>query len=231
MSPPSTPDRDEINVNAVVSYNLRAIRQRRGLTQDQVAERLAVLTGHLLTQASISAMERGPDGQRRRRFDAHDLYMLSAVFEVPITYFFIPPPAMNGAELAHTHRPLHDLVVALLGRERQLPDMHDRVAELDDPQKAAGITAGLAGSNDALPPTGRDHYRAWRDRRLAEITRTCDGLDNAVQVLGAFLDQLRQLGIRNFLTGTEGTPPMASADPHDHFVAFDPTPPPRPPLD
>lgn len=55
-----------IDVNAVVSYNVRVIRERRGWTQ-QVAERLAVLTKHLLPQASISAMERAFDGERRRR--------------------------------------------------------------------------------------------------------------------------------------------------------------------
>ena len=51
----------------------KAIRERRGWTQQDVAERLARLTGHRLPQASISAMERGFDGDRRRRFDAHEL--------------------------------------------------------------------------------------------------------------------------------------------------------------
>ncbi len=81
-----------LDVNAVVSYNLRTIRQRQGWTQEGVAQRLGQLTGHELPQASISAMERGFDGTRRRRFDAHELYLLSVVFGVPIMYFFIPPP-------------------------------------------------------------------------------------------------------------------------------------------
>ena len=80
-----------VDANAVVSYNLRVIRERYGWTQQAVAERLSRLTGHQLPQASISAMERGFDGDRRRRFDAHELYLLSEVFEVPMAYFFAPP--------------------------------------------------------------------------------------------------------------------------------------------
>ena len=53
-----------LDVNAVVSYNLRTIRQRQGWTQEGVAQRLGQLTGHELPQASISAMERGFDGSR-----------------------------------------------------------------------------------------------------------------------------------------------------------------------
>jgi transcriptional regulator with XRE-family HTH domain len=83
-----------LDVNAVVSYNVKAIRERRGMTQQQVADRLAVLTGHQLPQASISAMERGFDGERRRRFDAHELYLLSVVFDVPVTYFLGLPASM-----------------------------------------------------------------------------------------------------------------------------------------
>ncbi len=69
-APPKEPA--GLDVNAVVSYNVKAIRERRGMTQQAVADRLAQLTGHRLPQASISAMERGFDGERRRRFDAHE---------------------------------------------------------------------------------------------------------------------------------------------------------------
>ena len=82
---------------------MKAIRERRGWTQQSVAERLGRITGHQLPQASISAMERGFDGERRRRFDAHELYFLSVVFDVPIAYFFVPPPG-TGFEHAGRHR-------------------------------------------------------------------------------------------------------------------------------
>ena len=111
-----------LDVNAVVSYNLRTIRQRQGWTQEGVAQRLAQLTGHELPQASISAMERGFDGNRRRRFDAHELYLLSVVFNVPILYFFLPPPKDDREDryLADTERPVGELYAAVLGEEWQL---------------------------------------------------------------------------------------------------------------
>src|SRR5437764_120070 len=118
--PAPPPEPPGLDVNAVVSYNLRAIRERRGFTQQHVADRLATLTGHQLPQASISAMERGFDGERRRRFDAHELYLLSVVFNVPITYFLIPSPSDQDVALADTGRPVADLYRALLGTDDQL---------------------------------------------------------------------------------------------------------------
>ena len=129
--PPKPAEPPGLDVNAVVSYNLRAIRERRGMTQQQVADRLAQLTGHLLPQASISAMERGFDGERRRRFDAHELYLLSVVFEVPIAYFFIPPPDTGVGELADTRRPIAELWRSLLGTDDQLDPLDDRLAEIN----------------------------------------------------------------------------------------------------
>src|SRR3954463_288367 len=120
-SEPAAPEEPPgLDVNAVVSYNVKAIRERRGMTQQLVADALARLTGHLLPQASISAMERGFDGERRRRFDAQELYLLSQVFAVPIVFFFLPPPDTGMRELADTHRPIPELYVSVLGREHEL---------------------------------------------------------------------------------------------------------------
>ena len=119
-----------LDVNAVVSYNVKAIRERRGWTQQSVAERLGRLTGHQLPQASISAMERGFDGDRRRRFDAHELYLLSVAFDVPIAYFFVPPPGTGFGLLTDTRRPVAELYMALLGKDHQLPPLDDRLAEI-----------------------------------------------------------------------------------------------------
>lgn len=104
---PMSTTRDEVpatlDLNAVVAFNIRAIRLVRGLTQDQVADRLAEFTGHRLPQASISQMERSfVDRKRRRLFNAHDLYLLSKVFDVPIVYFFLPPPACLDQRVANT---------------------------------------------------------------------------------------------------------------------------------
>src|SRR6266508_3513733 len=132
------PWKEGMDVNAIVSYNVKAARERRGMTQEDVAEGLAQLTGHQLPQASISAMERGFDGERRRRFDAHELYLLSVVFNVPIAYFFIPPPGTGFGELADTRRPIAELWRSLLGTEDQLDAVDARLAEIkiDNPDAA-----------------------------------------------------------------------------------------------
>src|SRR5438067_13372439 len=117
-----------MDVNAVVSYNVKVVRERRGMTQEDVADGLARLTGHRLPQASISAMERGFDGERRRRFDAHELYLLATVFDVPIVYFFIPPPSEGLPELAATRRHLSELYAAVPGRDEQLIEKDEPLA-------------------------------------------------------------------------------------------------------
>ena len=45
-------------MDSIVSYNVKAARERRGMTPEDLAEGLARLTGHRLPQALISAMER-----------------------------------------------------------------------------------------------------------------------------------------------------------------------------
>lgn len=198
MSPPDQPP--GLDVNAVVSYNVRAIRERRGITQQQVADRLAQLTGHQLPQASISAMERGFDGERRRRFDAHELYLLSVVFNVPITYFFLPPPT-GPDELADTHRPVSELYRALLGTDDQLDAVDARLAEIriENPEAADEILSAIFGP-DAAAQNWHEHFRTWRKKRLREIeVEYGDQLDEVAEFLGEFAQKIRALGPAGYL--------------------------------
>lgn len=202
-----------MDVNAVVSYNLKAIREKRGWTQEDVAAGLARLTGHRLPQASISAMERGYDGDRRRRFDAHELYLLSMVFGVPIVYFFLPPPDTKMRELVDTHRPISELYVSVLGREYQLDDFDERLAHLNltNPAEVDDIAAAIFGSKEAAAQNWHDHYRTWRKKRLAEMARTYgDKLDEVAEFLGKFANQITQLGPTSYL--------QAMAHKHDEDV-------------
>lgn len=190
-----------MDVNAVVSYNLRSIRERRRMTQQAVAEGLAQLTGHLLPQASISAMERGFDGDRRRRFDAHELYLLSVVFDVPIAYFFLPPPGAGFDVLADTGRPVAELYVALLGRDAQLGDFDERLADvnLNNPEQVDSVLAALFGADEAAR-NWHDHFRTWRKKRLAELAKTYgDDLDRVAEFLGRFAEQIQTMGPTGYL--------------------------------
>ncbi len=190
-----------LDVNAVVSYNVRAIRERRGMTQTGVAERLAQLTGHLLPQASISAMERGFDGERRRRFDAHELYLLSAVFDVPIAYFFIPPPGMTGVELADTRRPVAELYRSLLGTDAQLVEMDRRLDDIKilNPDGTDDVLTALFGA-DAGAGNWHQHFRTWRAERLREVEREYGAqLDEVADFLADFAAKIKALGPSGFL--------------------------------
>lgn len=197
-----------LDVNAVVSYNLRAIRERRGLTQQGVAEALARLTGHRLPQASISAMERGYDGDRRRRFDAHELYLLSVVFDVPIAYFFLPPATALHHELADTHRPIVELYRALLGTDHQLADLDDRLADIRiaNPDANDDVLAAIFGT-DHTPGNWHTHFRAWRRSRLREVERQYgDRLTEVADVLADFATKIRTLGPAAYLQAASHRP-------------------------
>jgi transcriptional regulator with XRE-family HTH domain len=190
-----------LDVNAVVSYNLKAIRERQGWTQQGVAERLGQLTGHTLPQASISAMERGFDGDRRRRFDAHELYLLSVLFEVPIAYFFLPPPGTSTSQLADTGQPVTELYAALLGEEWQLAPLDERLAEigLKNPEEADQALVAIFGAKYA---TGawHDHFRIWRKKRLRQVERQYgDRLDEVADFLADFAAKIKAVGPKTYL--------------------------------
>jgi transcriptional regulator with XRE-family HTH domain len=190
-----------LDVNAVVSYNFKAIRERQGWTQQGVAERLGQLTGHTLPQASISAMERGFDGDRRRRFDAHELYLLSVLFDVPIAYFFLPPPGTSTSQLADTGQPVTELYAALLGEEWQLAPLDERLAEigLKNPEEADQALVAIFGAKYA---TGawHDHFRIWRKKRLRQVERQYgDRLDEVADFLADFAAKIKAVGPKTYL--------------------------------
>jgi transcriptional regulator with XRE-family HTH domain len=208
QAPTPAPEPPGLDVNAVVSYNVKAIRERRGITQQQVADRLAQLTGHQLPQASISAMERGFDGERRRRFDAHELYLLSVVFNVPIAYFFIPPPGTGLGELADTRRPIPELWRSLLGTDDQLDAVDARLAEIkiDNPDEADEVLAAIFGPEGAAR-NWHQHFRTWRRRRLREIeVEYGDRLDEIAEVLADFAAKVKALGPAGYLRSTSHRP-------------------------
>lgn len=79
--------------NQVVAHNVARARALRGWTQDQAAEELAPYLGAKLSGASFSAMERSASSPLRiKQFSADDLLALSRGFDLPIGFFFTPPP-------------------------------------------------------------------------------------------------------------------------------------------
>jgi transcriptional regulator with XRE-family HTH domain len=193
-----------MDVNAVVSYNLKAIRERYGWTQQQVADRLARITGHKLPQASISAMERGFDGERRRRFDAHELYLFSVVFDVPIAYFFLPPPGAMGVPLVDTGTAAVTLYTAILGNDDQLEAIDERLEQmgLKVPRDLDAVMATILGG-DPASMNWYDHFRTWRKNRIALLAREySDQLDEVADVLADFAAKIKTFGPHGYLQAT-----------------------------
>jgi hypothetical protein len=79
--------------NQIVAYNVAKARALRGWTQEQAAEALAPYLGAKLSGPSFSGLERSAwTVNRIKQFSADDLLALSRGFDLPIGFFFTPPP-------------------------------------------------------------------------------------------------------------------------------------------
>ena len=204
-APPPSPS---VDLNQVVAYNVRAARELRGFTQDDFADRLEPYLGQRLTQASVSAIERAFDGERRREFDAQELLTFALVFDLPIIWFLLPPPGDHRL-MRNTTRPLDELYAHLLGRPDQLQPVYDRLRELgvNDPTSTEDTVEKITGE----PSTTRQW--SYKERRkellLALLDQHGDTFDTAIDDLGRVIDHLRHVGIRGFLA--ENTDDFATA--------------------
>ncbi|MDQ3569254.1 MAG: helix-turn-helix transcriptional regulator [Actinomycetota bacterium] len=147
--------------NQVVAYNLMRARQLRGWTQEQAAAALEPYLGLRWSKASFSQAERSVAGRFVRQFDADEVVAFARGFELPITWFYMPPPPWKddapvklttpdarrfGTELAL----LVDLVFGDDSHHRQL--LEERLREfldqlgpdrLTQAQERIGATAAL----------------------------------------------------------------------------------------
>ena len=188
----------EADLNEVVAYNFKAARELRGLTQEETAQLLERSLGQRLPQASISAIERAYEGDRRREFDAHEILAFALAFDLPLVWFFLPPPG-DTRRLYHTSNYVAELYGAVFGREDQLGPVYDRLRQLgiDDPAAAARTVEALTGRPS---PARQDSYRQRRkEMLLALLDQYSDGVDKAADELGAFFDHLRLVGVRGLV--------------------------------
>ena len=186
------------DLNEVVAYNFKAARELRGLTQEETAQLLERFLGQRLPQASISAIERAYEGDRRREFDAHEILAFALAFDLPLVWFFLPPPG-DTRRLSHTSSYVSELYGVVFGREDQLGPVYDRLRQLgiDEPAAAARTVEVLTGRPS---PARQDSYRQRRKQMLlALLDQYGDGVDRAADELGAFFDHLRLVGVRGLV--------------------------------
>jgi transcriptional regulator with XRE-family HTH domain len=181
-----------------VAYNVRTARELRGWTQEQFAARMEPYLGQRLTQASVSAIERAWDGERRREFDAHELLVFAMVFDLPMLWFLLPPPGDHRL-MRGTTRQVDELYSWLLGRPDQLDPVFARLREhgITEPSSTDEAVERITGT-----PSWARHW-SYRERRkellLALLDEHADSFDTAVDELGRLVDHLRQVGIRGFV--------------------------------
>jgi transcriptional regulator with XRE-family HTH domain len=188
----------QADLNEVVAYNFRAARELRGWTQEETAEALGPLLGQRLPQASISAIERAYEGDRRREFDAQEILAFALAFDLPLIWFFLPPPA-DHRTVHRTSKIVSELYGIVFGEERQLGPVYDRLRLLgiDEPSEAARTVETLTGQ----PSSARQ--ASYRERRkqllLALLDQYGDQVDQSAEEMGAFFDHLRLVGVRGLV--------------------------------
>jgi transcriptional regulator with XRE-family HTH domain len=193
-NPAPTP---EVNLNQVVAYNFRAARELRGWTQEETADQLEPYLGMRLTQASISAIERAWDGDRPREFDAHETLAFALAFDLPLIWFYLPPPE-DRRHLDRAHKRINQLYEIVLGREDQLEALYQRLRDLGirEPTERERLMEAITGEK----PLSRTTYREHRKRLLtALLDDYSDNLDQLADEYGQFFDHLRAVGIRGFI--------------------------------
>lgn len=119
-----------IDANQIVGANFRLARELRGWTQEEAARELAPYLGQVLPKASISAIERVLDRDRRRVFNAQELVAFCLGFDLPIWWFLLPVPGSDTMRLDGTEEPASNLLSIILGRNDQLELLRDRVGQL-----------------------------------------------------------------------------------------------------
>ncbi len=198
VPPPPPSSAHAADLNEIVAYNFRLARELRGWTQEEAAQALEPLLGQRLPQASISAIERAYEGERRREFDAQEILAFALAFDLPLVWFFLPPPA-DHRTLHRTSNIVSELYGLVFGREDQLGPVYDRLRQLgiDEPSEVDRTIENLTGK----PSRSRqDSYRQRRKEMLiALLDQYTDDVDRAADEIGTFFDHLRQVGIRGLV--------------------------------
>jgi hypothetical protein len=187
------------DLNEIVAYNFRLARELRGWTQEYTAERLEPLLGRRLPQAGISAIERAYGGEHRREFDAQEIFAFSLAFDLPMLWFFLPPPG-DHRTLLRSSNIVSELYGIVFGQDDQLEPVYERLRRLgiDDPTEVDRTIENISGQ------PSRARHLSYRQRRkemlLALLDEYSDEVDKAADEVGQFFDHLRQVGIRGFVS-------------------------------
>ena len=191
---------DAVDMNQVVSYNFARARALRGWTQEETARVLERFTGQRLPQASISAIERTYDGgDKRREFDAQEIFVFSRAFELPLIWFFLPPDD-DRRPIRQAGENLDQLFEVILGRPDQVEALVARFRELGFKEPDADDVGWERLTGQKTARQLYDYRTRRKELLLALLDEWSDDLDRAVEDLARVFDHLRLVGIRGLVT-------------------------------
>ena len=130
----------DLDPDLLVSWNLRRARELRGWTQAQATEQLDRY-GLTWSVASLSDAERAwtPEG-RTREFTATDLVTFSLAYDLPLAWWFLPPPPAQRGDMTigldRVDEPLEDTTLARLSLGSS-PAIEGRLTSLGIPRAIA----------------------------------------------------------------------------------------------
>jgi hypothetical protein len=184
--------------NQVVAYNVVKARSLRRWTQEEAAEQLAPYLGAKLSGPSFSALERSAvKVDRIKQFTADDLLALSRGFDLPIGYFFTPPPPGADAGLYASDagvKGLDPIVLldAILGTPDNLGYWADEL--LGYSASYAPMPRSKREKPSVSPADLADRLNPLVDMRTKALLRTALGdPDNASDLLERLADALRAM--------------------------------------
>jgi transcriptional regulator with XRE-family HTH domain len=140
-------DKPTLTPDQVVAYNLRRARELHGWTQDEAAERLEPFLGERWSRVVFSAAERSVTSGRVRQFNASQLVAFAAAFDLPVSFFLMPPReiesvAAKGATEGLTPERLIELAIA---------PQDDRLQELIEGRIRDTYRLATRGAPSAMP--------------------------------------------------------------------------------
>src|SRR5262245_58950571 len=185
--------------NQVVALNVSRARAMRGWTQEQASAALAPYLGTRWSNASFSAVERSIAGTRVKQFSADELVALSRGFELPLGWFFLPPPPEEDAGLHSPEAGLNGvdmgvLLDVVLGTEASAPAWREALlayAAATAAVEGAGSGAGASGATSAVERVDSVvEARAATELREAfgDVTEARDVLLRIVGILDRLAD-------------------------------------------
>ena len=186
--------------NQIVAYNVAKARALRGWTQDQAAEALAPYLGAKLSGPSFSGLERSAwTVSRIKQFSADDLLALSRGFDLPIGFFFTPPPPDFDAGLYAPDAGIKGLdpivlLDAILGTPDNLGHWEDELLAYSastapmPKSKREKPSVSPADLAERVTPLAAQRARALLRRSFGDIDEARDVLERLTELIDTLDD-------------------------------------------